>query len=258
MTTTLAPSATLRATALPLPGVTPAAPTMVGWNSYTRIMPAVRIDGRQFLVASTTGEVYTVCGKCSGRGQLPEFSGIHAGECYDCRWTGTLRYADSLDKAQRKVRSAQASEIRRLAREEAERPAREAAAREALAREVEDAHTAAIAEDARRTAEAAERAQYGYAGERGDKVEVTGVVRTAYLCEANRYGTRSLLVVVEDEAAKVVVKSFTSSGEVKLLRLQRGERVTVHGTVTGVDEDRDGTPQTTLTRIKVERVEGGE
>lgn len=103
---------------------------------------------------------------------------------------------------------------------------------------------------ARQEAKAAKLAAARYAGEVGAKVTVTGVVKTAMVVDGYMPGSSEMLVIVEgtgsDEGVTIKVKGTGKT----LWDAERGQEVTVTGTVKRHGEYK-GTPQTEVTRAKI-------
>ena len=142
--------------------------------------------------------------------------------------------------------------VRRLSKEAqrwvAEQADRERIIAETKAREWVEAWDAAHAEQERRAALVT-----GFVGDEGDKVKnLPGTVTVSTRFETasfNGYGTdyKAFVVVTLDDG-KVVKTSGTGA---TLYRTERGQRVTVSGTVKGHDSYQ-GQDQTTLTRAKID------
>lgn len=219
----------------------------VGYN-HPATFSTVVLDGNPFIFLSD-GSLRKVCGKCSGSGFLPEYAGIYAGVCFDCNGAGVRKtqYAsiEAAEKAiARNIRARAAAAAKRAAEwaaGQAERDAKERAAAEF------EAHR----ENERINAAAATR----YAAEVGAKVSVTGTVAVAMYLEPTQYGwSGRMLVVVEGTGSDAGVVVKVTSGARSLFGLERGETVTITGTVKAhaVYEDK---AQTVLDRPKVTKEE---
>lgn len=238
----------LRATALPMPVViTTEDYRTVGRVECRRMVAALTIGDTALLLGST-GTVYRECGRCTaGTGTLACFGHVYGGICFECNGAGVRQYGETIEAAQRKVRSAQAKAARAAAAAQAAADAYAAA----LPAIVEAAHIAALAEQdqreaAARDAQAAADAQR-YLGETGAKITFTGKVVVTYTCESV-YGTRYLVVIEGqgDDAGATVKTIGTSEFH---YAAERGEVVTIKATVKDHEEYR-GTKQTVVIRPK--------
>lgn len=105
--------------------------------------------------------------------------------------------------------------------------------------------------------EQAERAaKQRYAAEVGQKVTVTGTVAAHLYIEPQNYGwSASWLVIVEGTGDDTGITVKTFSGAASIRDLERDQAVRITGVVKAHGE-RDGVPQTELTRPKAEKVDG--
>lgn len=196
--------------------------------------------------------VKELCGKCGGDGMYHAPSGFviqnpygRRGDaikgCFDCRGLGHRFVKVSSVRA--RARRA-ASAVRQRDVEAADRAA--AAARRAAAEfsaAWDDAHT----EQARRAG-----LNNTPAGEPGQRLtDLCGTVEVATSIEVagfRGYGTEIKRLVVIKLASGQVLKTFGTGDS--LYAVQRGDRVTISGTVKGLDDYR-GQTQTVLTRARL-------
>lgn len=181
--------------------------------------------------AQIDGILYRECGRCSDfTGTLREYGHVFEGVCFLCngrgyRAQGIVKVETAVTRLDRQVRK----EIARLAQVEAARPAmiaRELAFRAEL---VAKAEVAAYAEAERRGA-------MRYAGQVGEKVQVSGAVRTALVLEPIQYGWSSSMLLVIDSHDGIVVKVVTTASWA--WNVERGQDVTITGTVKALEEYR--------------------
>lgn len=161
----------------------------------------------------------SVCGKCHGDkvihygGLTLQANGVSGRVCFECMGRGfTTRLVSSARQTARRQAAAQT--------------AANAAAADYVNTEVEDAHTEALEEEARRAALVT-----GFLAEEGVRVRnIKAVVEVNAKFESvsfNGYGVdyKSMLILREVESGKVIKVVTGSRG------LERGETVTVSGTV---------------------------
>lgn len=221
---------------------------------------SIKIKGRDYparvlptgLWAMLTDDTWTkVCGVCGGTGYRPEYAGVYNGECFYCNKTG--RAAGVKTRTTKALDAKARADERRAAKQAEEREARAAIALAAyaveLAAEVNKAHEEALALNAKIDA-----AQYLDAAE-GDKVTVTGTVTTARTFEADAYqswqGTVVKRVIVVDCGDGVTVVTYTQAAWA--FEVEEGQTVTLAATVKGHRTDRNGVPQTLLTRPRLSK-----
>lgn len=234
--------AVLKATALPLPEVALGEKVTLGFRDRKTVTTVV--IGEQVLVRRVDGSLAALCGVCSQGGLRPEYAHVFDGQCFYCRGTGLRAFAADEVAAKRKVRSAQAADIRRAAKAEIEAPAIAAAEAAALAASIEIAHGAALTEQARRDAEAAAFEAQRFLGSVGDKITVVGTVKVNAHVES-RYGS-SRLVIIEAEGG-VTLKTFGTSAF--HYDVEVGDEVEVTATVKDHEVYR-GVKQTAIVRPK--------
>lgn len=240
-------AAKINASALPMPTVTEGDAIKVGgWYPAPASNVREVVIGDVTLLAGTEA-VYDYCGRCGGKGGFGHYGHVYGGVCYGCNGSGISRFADTMDKAQRKVRSGQAAAMR--AQAAADQAAAEYAA--ALPAKIEAAHVEALAEQVTRdeaaAAAAAKTASQRYAGEVGSKIAFTGKVVVTFACESV-YGTRYMVVIEGegDDAGAVVKTTGTSKFH---YAAERGDVVTIKATVKEHDV-YNGTKQTVVIRPK--------
>jgi len=211
------------------------------------------VDPHPGMKASERIHYRDTCSRCGGSGifRWPTARGEAAGTCFGCYGEGTV------------VRSNAVSTLRRNAKTEAlwreygdelraERQASEIAAEAARkAAEFAKAWDEAHAEQQRRAT-----LNNGTVGEVGERVrDIEATVEVAAAIERDSYsgvGTETVMLVVFRLDDGRVMKVFGTTQA--LYSLERGERVTVTGTVKGFGEYK-GQTQTILSRVKVVRAD---
>lgn len=253
------PAERIRATALPLPEVTVTEELVPTGGMFTVRVIKLRkvLVADAVLLRDGAGKLYSSCWKCPQEsGYLHEFAGLDGGRCYACMGRGIKLYADDIEGAQRKVRSAQAAELRAQAK--AARMVEED--RLYVEAQMPVWHAEALAEDARREAEKAEKAakeaELRHIGQAKERVTVTGTVQVAMVIDQDSQWGSRMLVVVKGEGEHEGVTLKTTGTASDLWGLERGQKVTMTGTVkehTTYADKRLGltVPQTVVIRVKV-------